>query len=72
MEACEDYKVTEKFIKFAQNILREFQLDFCQIFCTFNQTLKTCLNYAFSITSKAADCLLLALLLIPATNFGRW
>ena len=37
----------------------------------FAETLKTCLNYAISISSKAADCLLLAFLLILATDFGR-
>ena len=62
-------------IKFAHNILREFQLDFCQtfLFCNLNQTSKTCLGYcAFSTSSKAADCLFLASLLIPPSNFGRW
>ena len=55
-------KYEKSLIKFTRNIIREFQLDFCQTFFNLNQTSKACLYYAFSISSKAAGCFLLAFL----------
>ena len=70
-------RLLKSLVKFTHNILTECLLDFCQIFCNLNQFSKTCSYYAFSIkhkqqTGKAADCVLLAFLIIPVSKFSRW